>query len=455
LKIFGLNIRREILERPFLLFSPFLVFSVALVMIFYSPSLIGDEDKYLNYAKNIIHGYYSPPAPNIYLAVGPGYPLVIVPFVALKVPLIYVSFLNAIFYYLSIILVYKTLRYVVTPKLTLIVSLFWAFYYNSYENLQFVSSELISTFLVSALIYFLVKSNTPAKNYKNKYIYIAGFVFGYLAMTKVIFGYVLLFMLAGNGIIWLFYRNSVNYRKGLMVLIVAFITTIPFLTYTYILSGKVFYWGSDGGNNIYWMSTPFEKEYGSWFEAPKQEKDLMVKMGSYYQFRREEHYKMTIDGENIPGADEYIWYNHHRNFAEINKFTGVEQDSKFKQIAFNNIKAHPLKFIENCFCNFGRILFNFPYTYKQQTPRTLLRIPLNGIIFTLLIFTLIPTIINWKKIIFPIRFSIFIFFLYIGGSIFGSAEIRMFTVTVPLLLIWISFVLQKTLKIRLRFEGNK
>jgi hypothetical protein len=34
-----------------------------------------------------------------------------------------------------------------------------------------------------------------------------------------------------------------------------------------------------------------------------------------------------------------------------------------------------------------------------------------------------------------------------AGSITGSAETRMFTVIIPILLLWIAFILQKTVKI--------
>ena len=443
---------REIFKKPFLLFSPFLLLSVIFVIISYDPSFFGDESKYLNYAINILKGYYSPPFPNIYLATGPGYPLILVPFVAFKIPYIGIALLNAIFYYISIVLLYKTLKLIVTLRLALIVSLFWAFYYNSYDNLQYILSESVAPFLISALMYFLVKMNNTILIFKNKYIYLAGFTLGYLALTKIIFGYVLLFMFAGNCLVWLFNRSSINYRKGLMVLTVAFLTTLPYLVYTYHLTAKVFYWGSVGGNNMYWMSTPYEKEYGSWFPEPKQNTDSIVSLKTYSEFRQEEYNNVISNGQNIPGFEEYIWKNHRLDFVEINKYKGVEKDEMLKRIAINNIREHPVKYLENCLSNLGRILFNYPYTYKLQNPGTLLRIPPNVIILALLLFSLFSTILNWKKIIFPIRFTIFIFLLYMGGSITGSAEIRMFTVIVPILLLWISFILNRTLRISWRFE---
>jgi hypothetical protein len=60
-------------------------------------------------------------------------------------------------------------------------------------------------------------------------------------------------------------------------------------------------------------------------------------------------------------------------------------------------------------------------------------------------------LMNWRKIIFPVRFLLFIVLLYLGGSVFGSAEMRMFTKIVPVLLIWIAFIIQNTVKIYWKF----
>jgi hypothetical protein len=135
--------------------------------------------------------------------------------------------------------------------------------------------------------------------------------------------------------------------------------------------------------------------------------------------------------------------------------TPEQQDDKLKKITISNIKNHPLKYINNCFCNLGRILFNYPYSYTLQRPGTLLRLPPNGVILVLGLFSLIPTLANWKRIVFPIRFVLFVFCLYMGGSLIGSAEARMFTVVIPILLVWISFVLERSVRLKIRFDDNQ
>ena len=150
-----------------------------------------------------------------------------------------------------------------------------------------------------------------------------------------------------------------------------------------------------------------------------------------------------------PGYEDSLNCITGKNYEEIFKFNGAERDDAYKKIAINNIKTYPGKYIENCVCNIGRMLFNYPYSYTLQKPGTLIRLPLNGIIIVLMLFCIIPTLKNWKKIIFPMRFVLLFALLYFGGSIFGSADFRMFTVIVPILLFLISFIIQKSIKINM------
>ena len=144
----------------------------------------------------------------------------------------------------------------------------------------------------------------------------------------------------------------------------------------------------------------------------------------------------------IPQDDKY-------NTIQVNSI----QDDHFKSIAINNIKKHPVKFLQNWISNVGRILFNYPYSYVLQSPSSLFYTLINGIIITLLLFSIVPTYKNWYKINFAIRFLIFFSLIYLGGSTFGSAESRMFSIIVPILLLWIAFILQNTIKFNLKFNA--
>jgi hypothetical protein len=271
-------------------------------------------------------------------------------------------------------------------------------------------------------------------------------------LTKVVFGYVILVLVIVVSLLWLINRSAVNYRKTLFVLAIAFITVTPYLIYTYKLTGKIYYWSTYGGETLYWMTTHHEGEYGSWFAAPtstiKNDEDSIRNHleSGYLNFKEQDNL--------IPGVGDSIKSRHQNDFNEIlhSGTNGVDRDDAFKRISIRNIKANPSAYIKNCLSNIGRILFNYPYSYTTQRPSTLMRFPLNGIIIVLILFCVIPTIRNWRKILFSIRFMLFFILVYLGGSLLGSAEIRMFAIIVPMLLFWIAYILSKSIKIKLDFD---
>ena len=408
-------------KNPYLLFFPFLLFFIVFVLKFHSDVMEGDEGRYLFFAQNLLHGFYSPLVPDINLWNGPGYPIILIPFVALHLPLIWITLMNAVFYYLSIIFLFKALQLIVTFRKALMFSLFWACFYNSYQKIPRILTETFVLLLMTLLIFCIVNAfNNRSKNY----LFLSGFSIGYIVLTKVIFGYVLMFMLIGSGLLWIINRNAANNRKGLFIMLIAFATAAPYLIYTYHLTGRVFYWSNSGGASLYWMSTPYKGEFGDY-----------------------------RGGEYVEG--------HRKDFERIAILKGVERDDALKRIAFNNIKAYPFKYAQNCIANIGRMFFNFPYSpssisYKGvgNPIRSVVMLPPNAIIFSLLIFCLVLTLINWGKVIYYIRFLFCFVFLYLGISTIVSAYSRQFYVIVPILIFWIAYIIQKSLTIKIKLDKN-
>ena len=149
-RYFGLN--------PLLIFFPFLILYIVIILKFYSNQLVGDEVRYHDFANNILLGFYSPPAPNINLWNGPGYPLFLVPFIWLKVPLIVLKLANAFLQYFSIILLFKAINKFTSRIYAIIFSLFWALYYISYQELYFLLSEPLTSFLCASIVLLISQS---------------------------------------------------------------------------------------------------------------------------------------------------------------------------------------------------------------------------------------------------------------------------------------------------------
>ncbi len=359
--------KNKIFRNPYLLFLPFLILLLIYALL-HPTKANGDEHRYLMFAQNLVHGFYSPPAPNINLENGPGYPLILAPFIACKVPVIYLTLLNPFFFYFSIIVLFKALQKITPFKIALIFSFFWACYYLAYQNIIYIMTETLTYMLISILIYSVV-SLFQSKNSSTtrKYILLSGFVFGYIVLTKIAFIYVLLTMLLGTFILWGFNPKSAGYKKLSTISLVGLITILPYLIYAYQLTGKMFYWNTNTGDTLYWNSTPYSNEYGDWKDDLSQGAP-------------------DLSNYNIPGAQDTLIAHHQNDFDFINQYSGEKRDAAFKQIALKNIKSHPFKFLQNCVYNLGRLIFHYPFSQAIERPKILLVFPVNGIVLTLYSF---------------------------------------------------------------------
>jgi hypothetical protein len=433
--------KNKINQNPFLLFSPFLLLYIILVLKFAVNAFVGDEIRHVYLANNIFKGFYSPPSPHENLGIGPGYPMVIAPFLAMHLPYLCIKLLNPLFYYLSTIFLFKSLRQMVSFRKTFLVCLFWSCNYVMFSYMFFMVTEMFTILLVTVLIFCAINAFKP-QNIKRtkKYIWLTGIVMGYIALTKVIFGYVILSMLIGSCILWLIKKGTENYRKGLIIAAIAFGTTLPYLVYTYHLTGRVFYWGTLAGNNMYWLTSPSRNEYGTWF--PDVAKDTLA---------QKKNPIIAIKRIFVPGAEDSLRLHHQQDYNETYKYDGVELDDAFKRLAYKNIKSHPIKYLQNCVSNVGRMLFGYPNSYMIQKPGDLVRLPPNGIITVLSLLCLLPTWRNWRKIDYSIRYLLFVALIYLGGSVLGSAEIRMFSIIAPVILLWIAYIVQRSIRVNLDF----
>ena len=414
---------------PLLIFFPFLILFILIILNFGSNELIGDEVRYFNFANNILAGFYSPPSPDINLWNGPGYPLFLTPFVWLQVPLIFLKLTNAFLQYFSIILLFKAVKKFTSKKYALIFSFSWAFYYISYQELYFLLTEPLTSFLC-ALIVFLISRINDSSYSGIKYYVLTGFSIGLLALTKIIFGYVLISMIFIYIVNFYFYDNSKKIKNIIYMLSLAFLINIPYLVYTYNLTDKILYWGNSGGSSLYWMSTPIEGEFGEW-----NNHNFSVNCGH---------------DPKIPCNASLFAINHGKDFEVINQLVGVAKDDKFKEFALRNIRENPLKYFRNCISNVSRMFFGIPNSYFYQREQTILRILPNSVIFSVLIFCSVITAINFKTVRVEIKMVVGFIFLYLLFSTLVSAYPRQFYVIVPLLFFWFSYVISRSVVINLR-----
>jgi len=200
------------------------------------------------------------------------------------------------------------------------------------------------------------------------------------------------------------------------------------------------------------MSTPYENEYGDWFENLTPRANFNPMVNRIFVKSNPERLKLVTEEDSGRRMNPLL-RNHGEYFSIFDSLSGIPQDDAFKKAAINNIKAHPKKYAENIMSNMGRMLFSFPFSYTLQKPRTLLRLPMNGILAVLALFCLIPTFLNWRRIPISVQFMLIFTIFYLQLSLLLSAETRMFTVIVPVLLVWIAYILDKTIRIKKEFQA--
>ena len=84
------RIGRWLVARPALSLLPVLLLCAGVVLLLANDALEGDEGRYVDYARNMLQGFYTP-ADAINLISGPGYPFILMPLVLFDVPIMYLA----------------------------------------------------------------------------------------------------------------------------------------------------------------------------------------------------------------------------------------------------------------------------------------------------------------------------------------------------------------------------
>ena len=208
--------------------------------------------------------------------------------------------------------------------------------------------------------------------------------------------------------------------KAVLIFLISFALCLPYLFYTYSITGKLLYWTNSGSLSLYTMSTPYENEFGDWKSCP----ELLINP----------NHKVFIDS--------------------VLKLKPLEIDEALKAKAILHIKSHPQKYVSNWLTNIGRLLFSYPYSKTQQTIKTYFFLIPNMIIITLILLAFISSIVNYK--IFPKEImTLFLFMIiYLFGCTLISSYSRMFIITMPFWFIFILYVLDNTISIKIKLNKS-
>jgi hypothetical protein len=348
---------------------------------------------------------------------GPGYPLVLVPLSAMSLPLTVARVANAFFLFGALIALFASFRRFMADGPATAAAFLVGMYPPLFNDALNAQTEVLTFLLISLCA--LCVLNVSKNNRLHKPVALAAiFAFAFLALTKILFGYVLLVALvvsAGAGIV--FKRKYWMHMSA--VLLGSLIVCAPWLGYTWSKTGKVFYWGTPGELSLYWMSTPFSGEYGDW-HAPEE---------------------FAVQPE--------LALHHKAFFDSLSRFDPIRRNNILRSTAIHTIMTHPAKYAGNVALNMGRMLFSFPFSYTPQKTSTLVFVLSNLWIVAFFPVALIATLRRWHSVPDEIKLLLLLVGIAFGGSALMSAYVRQFTVLTPVVFIWFAFVNARLINVRL------
>jgi hypothetical protein len=346
-----------------------------------------------------------------------------VPTVVLGFGLIPAMLVSPVLLYAATVFFFLAARRFLSARTSLCVSAVHALYYPYWRSIEGLWSEPLAVFLVCGMcgvssMVFLSPKERPIRRYP----FILALFLGYLSLTKPLFGYEITVLILASAIGFLLAR-SVFWKESVFVCLGAAVVALPYLGWTYTMTGRLFYWGSSGGSSLYFMSTGSEGEYGSWMPTHR----IAAGAKGYFAAVEQNHYKL---------------------FDQWDGLTEVERDEKLKQTAINNIRNRPLIYAKNIFCNACRVFLDFPYSYEYQRPTTVFYILPNML---LLVGGMLSAVLSVFCGAHPPPWLTWVGMLgaiYFGGTLLLSAYPRMLFPLVPILILWEAYVLNSCVSLR-------
>ena len=409
------------LPKNIVLFLPLLVLYTVIVFIFSSDTLTGDEIRHSQYAAHLTEGYFES-AEDPGFRNGPGYPIVLAPFVAFENGLLYAKFLNVVFLFLAVVYLKKTIDLFSAKKSSIFFAYLLGLYPPIIRWIPFLYSEPLMLFVICALSFHFCKMfRSERLNIKN--CVTVSLYLGFLVLIKIIFLNVIMAGLLLLAVLYLWKKNR-NVKWAALVVIGGFVCIVPYLIYAFQLTGKPFYIGTGGGEILYHRSTPYENEWGNWFSSED------VIQGANRDYGRYEKYVEL----------QKLSENHRELYLALEPLNKIQRDSAFKANAFQNMKAHPLKYLENTLVNTGRFVVNYPMSYRAQDIHSYGYMVPNMIILVLWGLSLYPFLLGRVFVPFEIKALLGFSLIYAGGIILSAGTGRNFIAIVPALLLFIAYV---------------
>lgn len=303
----------------------------------------------------------------------------------------------------------------------MLVTIAFAVYWPVFSTIQLILTETLTVFLFSSSTCMIC---TAHQDSRLRFCVLAGISLSCLAMTKVIFGYVLLASVLGYGVLWGVTRPRAGGRL-LSVYAGALLLCIPYLSYTFSITGRVFYWSTAGGSSLYWMSYPGPETNGEWKSS------------------------------SAANANPAILERHQQALREFpfESMTADERDMALRSIAFRNAIDHPGKYLRNWCWNWLRMFFLFPFTESRDIFSNVRADFPNVVVLSVTVISVVLVFRSWRYVPIEIHSLFILEFLYLSATSLASAYPRMFYVSVPVVVVYTAYGLFRVPFIQDRSRG--
>lgn len=413
---------------------PLFIFYFGYTLYYSSGELQGDEPRYFRHATYMLQGAYTDASDPEFLS-GPGYPLLLLPFVAVDAPLTVIHLVNPFLLITAVIFFYKTLSLYVSRKLTLVATILFGLYPFTLQWLSVALSDELAVALSCAFMYFFCRASQEQKIF-TKYTLAATLSLGWLILTKVIFSYVIIVLILASTAFWFFSRD----RKAIYPILIgigSLLLCVPYLIHTYQLTGKTMYWATAGGQQLYFHASPFENEFGDWQADRKIFTPNSVPL--------EDQFDLEQLSRNHIGFYKTLPY-HSADSATVT----LERDELFKAKAMEFIKAHPEAFVKNSIAGLTRLFFNYPHSYTRQHMGTIKYILVNMFLVVLGLLLIYPTLVARKIVPLEIWALVFILATFLGGHSIANGWVRHLITVTPIIFLYLAFGFGRILEIKIR-----
>ncbi|MEX0290845.1 MAG: glycosyltransferase family 39 protein [Flavobacteriaceae bacterium] len=403
----------------------------------FSERLIADESKFYEHAENITRGFYTD-ANNPNFKEGPGYPLYLSISAALNIPYPLTRASHIVLLFIAYCYFFFILKRYLRKKWALGLTYLFVLYPPMLRWANLMYAESLMLLLLLAFCYHFILWYHKEGKYK-WHFFLSAFCLGFLALTKIIFAYVIIAVLLFTTLLLIFPKIVRKYqlKRTILIFAGALVFFSPYVVYGYQVTEKFFYLGMHGGRILYFRATPFENEFGNSFSRNKILSDAE-----------------TESRKSVSVNTDLLRQNHREVFASIDSLSWMEKDSVLKVRAVENMKEHPSKYLKNTVANVSRIFFHFPFSYRIQNLETLGYLVPNIFIVVLAVLGIYPALIRRKQIPKELIILLLVSLIYLGGHTLLGGRGRFLIPVVPLWLIFFSYIYLRILHIRIR-ETNE